>query len=159
MNRGPSEEVMRRSKTCLLTVATDDFVPGAFVIGLLVIDEGLVREGCYAGLLEMVSEETWRHTRVRPADQLVLNRYFAGRQTLVSSTCNYLPTMDLTQLPQQRGVARIGRARLAHRRLGPVLHAARARQRLHHPRRCGGDVQHRLRRHATARSSAWNARV
>ena len=48
-----------------------------------------MREGCYAGLLAMVSEETWRHAGVRLADQLVLNRYFAGRQTLVSSTWNY----------------------------------------------------------------------
>ena len=61
-----------------------------FNSGLLLIDERLVREGCYAGLLAMVSEETWRHAEVRIADQLVLNRYFAGRQTLVSSTYNYL---------------------------------------------------------------------
>ena len=60
-----------------------------FNSGLLLIDERLVREGCYAGLLAMVSEETWRHAEVRIADQLVLNRYFAGRQTLVSSTWNY----------------------------------------------------------------------
>ena len=61
-----------------------------FNSGLLLIDEGLVREGCYAGLLAMVSGETWRHAGVRITDQLVLNRYFAGRQTLVSSTYNYL---------------------------------------------------------------------
>ena len=48
-----------------------------------------MREGCYAGLLAMVSEETWRHAGVRLADQLVLNRYFAGRRTLVNSTWNY----------------------------------------------------------------------
>ena len=63
---------------------------GTFNSGLLLIDEGLVRAGCYAGLLEMVSGETWRRARVRIADQLVLNRYFAGRRTLVSSTYNYL---------------------------------------------------------------------
>ena len=69
-----------------------------FNSGLLLIDERLVREGCYAGLLAMVSEETWRHAGVRLADQLVLNRYFAGRQTLVSSTWNYpIPQADVVR--------------------------------------------------------------
>ena len=85
---------------------------GTFNSGLLLIDEGLVREGCYAGLLEMVSEETWRHTRVRIADQLVLNRYFAGRQTLVSSTYNYLlPQADLIRAREGIG---IGSAKVLH---------------------------------------------
>ena len=85
---------------------------GTFNSGLLVIDEGLVREGCYAGLLELVSEETWRHTRVRIADQLVLNRYFAGRQTLVSSTYNYL--LPLADLIRAREGVGIGSAKVLH---------------------------------------------
>ena len=32
----------------------------------------------------MVAPETWRASRVSLTDQLLLNRYFAGRQTLVS---------------------------------------------------------------------------
>ena len=69
---------------------------GTFNSGLLLIDGKLVEEGCYADLLAMVSVETWRHAKVRIADQLVLNRYFAGRQTLVSSTYNYLiPQADV----------------------------------------------------------------
>ena len=85
---------------------------GTFNSGLLVIDEGLVREGCYAGLLEMVSEETWRHARVRIADQLVLNRYFAGRRTLVSSTYNYL--LPLAGLIRAREGIGIGSAKVLH---------------------------------------------
>ena len=78
---------------------------GTFNSGLLLIDEGLVRAGCYAGLLEMVSGETWRRARVRIADQLVLNRYFAGRQTLVSSTYNYLlPRADVIQAREGVGI-------------------------------------------------------
>ena len=78
---------------------------GTFNSGLLLIDEGLVREGCYAGLLEMVSGETWRRARVRIADQLVLNRYFAGRRTLVSSTYNYLlPQADVIRAREGIGI-------------------------------------------------------
>ena len=78
---------------------------GTFNSGLLLIDEGLVREGCYAGLLEMVSGETWRRARVRIADQLVLNRYFAGRRTLVSSTYNYLlPRADVIRAREGIGI-------------------------------------------------------
>ena len=78
---------------------------GTFNSGLLLIDERLVREGCYAGLLEMVSGETWRRARVRIADQLVLNRYFAGRRTLVSSTYNYLlPQADVIRAREGIGI-------------------------------------------------------
>ncbi len=85
---------------------------GTFNSGLLLIDEGLVREGCYAGLLEMVSGETWRRARVRIADQLVLNRYFAGRRTLVSSTYNYLlPQADVIRAREGIG---IGSAKVLH---------------------------------------------
>ena len=78
---------------------------GTFNSGLLLIDERLVREGCYAGLLEMVSGETWRRARVRIADQLVLNRYFAGCRTLVSSTYNYLlPQADVIRAREGIGI-------------------------------------------------------
>ena len=78
---------------------------GTFNSDLLLIDEGLVRAGCYAGLLEMVSGETWRRARVRIADQLVLNRYFAGRRTLVSSTYNYLlPQADVIRAREGIGI-------------------------------------------------------
>ena len=61
-----------------------------FNSGLLVIDERLLGERSYGGLLALVSPETWRGTDTPHTDQLVLNRYFAGRQTLVGWTYNYL---------------------------------------------------------------------
>ena len=61
-----------------------------FNCGFLVIDERLRRKAVYADLLRMLSPETWRGVKAVSTDQLVLNRYFAGRQTLVSSTYNYL---------------------------------------------------------------------
>ena len=44
----------------------------------------------YADLLAMLSPESWLDAGSPYTDQLLLNRYFAGRQTLVSSTYNYL---------------------------------------------------------------------
>ena len=55
-----------------------------FGAGFLLIDAGLVEEDCYPDLLALVSPETWRRTATTHTDQLVLNLYFAGRQTLVS---------------------------------------------------------------------------
>jgi lipopolysaccharide biosynthesis glycosyltransferase len=67
--------------------------PGAlerpFNSGLLLIDARLRGERTYSELLTLVSPETWRGTKAHFSDQLVLNRYFAGRQTLVPSTYNY----------------------------------------------------------------------
>lgn len=61
-----------------------------FNCGFLVVDGSLLNPGVYADLLRLVAPETWRGVKAVSTDQLVLNRYFAGRQTLVSSTYNYL---------------------------------------------------------------------
>ena len=64
-----------------------------FGSGLLMIDGRLIADGRhYEALLEQVSPETWaggaRHT-----DQFVLNRHFAGRQTLVDWRYDYVVPM------------------------------------------------------------------
>ncbi len=60
-----------------------------FNSGFLLIDEGLTGERAYAELLDLVAPETWRGADTVHTDQLLLNRHFAGRQSLVSSTYNY----------------------------------------------------------------------
>ncbi len=60
-----------------------------FNSGLLLIDEALTGERAYAELLGLVTPDTWRGTDTIHTDQLLLNRHFAGRQSLVSSTYNY----------------------------------------------------------------------
>ena len=67
-----------------------DTLAQTFNSGLLVIDEQLTGADVYADLLALLRAETWAEVKVNISDQLVLNRYFAGRQTLVSSTYNYL---------------------------------------------------------------------
>lgn len=65
-----------------------------FNSGFLVIDgdESCMGEHVYADLLAILAAEHWRRfsLKVPLTDQPVLNRYFAGRQTLVSWTYNYL---------------------------------------------------------------------
>jgi len=68
-----------------------EVIEGTFNSGFLVIDGRLTGEGVYADLLSMVRSETWHGTAMGIMDQLLLNRYFAGRRTLVSSTYNYIP--------------------------------------------------------------------
>ena len=60
-----------------------------FGTGFLLIDPGLVEEACYAELLALVSPETWRGSATWHTDQFILNRCFAGRQTLVSWTYDF----------------------------------------------------------------------
>ena len=60
-----------------------------FSCGLLLIDGRLTGARAYAELLAMVTPETWRGTETIHSDQFMLNRHFAGRQTLVSSIYNY----------------------------------------------------------------------
>ena len=61
-----------------------------FNSGFLLIDGSCTGEQVYAELLALMAPEAWRGTATRLGDQDVLNRYFAGRQTLVDWTYNYL---------------------------------------------------------------------
>ena len=61
-----------------------------FNSGFLLIDGSCTGERVYADLLSRMAPEAWRGAVVRFGEQDVLNRYFAGRQTLVDWTYNYL---------------------------------------------------------------------
>ena len=61
-----------------------------FNSGFLLIDGSCTGERVYADLLARMAPEAWRGAVVRFSEQDVLNRYFAGRQTLVDWTYNYL---------------------------------------------------------------------
>ena len=61
-----------------------------FGAGFLLIDGRLVEADCYADLLALVSPETWHGTDTPHTDQFVLNLHFAGRQTLVSWTYDFV---------------------------------------------------------------------
>ena len=60
-----------------------------FNSGFLLIDGSCTGERVYADLLARMAPEAWRGAISRIGDQDVLNRYFAGRQTLVDWTYNY----------------------------------------------------------------------
>ena len=62
---------------------------GTFNCGLLLIDACLTGEPTCSELLALVAPETWEGTETVHSDQFLLNRYFAGRQTLVSAIWNY----------------------------------------------------------------------
>ena len=71
--------------------APADALERTFGAGFLLIDRQLIDDGAYDALLAWVTPETWRDTSTTPhTDQLVLNRCFAGRQTLVSRAYDFV---------------------------------------------------------------------
>ena len=65
-----------------------------FGSGFLMIDGKLLADGChYEDLLALVSPEAWRDRATMHTDQFVLNRHFAGRQTLVDWRYDYVVPM------------------------------------------------------------------
>ena len=58
--------------------------------GFLLVDAALLGEGSYANLLAMLTPETWPDPGMFHTKQFLQNRCFAGRQTLISSTYNFL---------------------------------------------------------------------
>lgn len=70
--------------------ATGTVIEQPFNSGLLAIDGAICGPARHADLLALATPETWRDAHEELLDQLVLNRYFSGRQTLFDSTYNYL---------------------------------------------------------------------
>ena len=110
---------LRRDATTYLPV--DDSAPKAgtvgdtFNAGVLLIDGSLLRRPVYDDLVAMVAPSTWRGVKAVNTDQLVLNRYFAGRQTLASATYNYLVT-NAAAIRAREGIG-IDAARVLHFKL------------------------------------------
>ena len=85
----------RRDAATFLPLGDSDPLPAGildrtFNDGFLLIDAALVGEGTYMDLLSMVTPETWRNTSTSHCKQFLHNRYFARRQTLISSTYNFV---------------------------------------------------------------------
>ena len=83
-----------------------------FNSGFLLIGASCTGERVYADLLARMAPEMWRGLAVRHGAQKVLNRYFAGRQTLVDWTYNY-PVSDAAAVRARTGLD-AGRAKVLH---------------------------------------------
>ena len=68
----------------------DGVLERTFNDGLLLIDARLGGEAVYAGLSSLLAAGTWADTGTPHTKQFLQNRVLSGRQTLMSSTYNYL---------------------------------------------------------------------
>ena len=80
----------RDKATFMVTDDPADAFARTFNDGFLLIDAALLGEGSYAELLAMLTPETWPDPDMFHTKQFLQNRCFAGRQTLISSTYNFL---------------------------------------------------------------------
>ena len=87
-------------------------VESAFNSGFLLVDERLTGGSVYSDLLAGVSPESLRDVRCRIGDQPLLNRYFTGRQTMISSTYNFL-IPHAAQIRAREGLD-VGDAKVLH---------------------------------------------
>ena len=85
-----------------------------FGAGFLLIDSKLVEESAYEALLALVAPETWHGTATHHTDQLVLNRCLGGRQTLVSSTYDFVLDRDWAMLIKARDGVDVEEAKVLH---------------------------------------------
>lgn len=61
-----------------------------FNSGLFLVDDSLLTDKIYSGILELVDKRIYKTPNMMLADQVVLNLYFAGRQHIVSGKYNFL---------------------------------------------------------------------
>ena len=85
-----------------------------FGAGFLLIDAKLIEENAYEALLALLIPETWHGTATHHTDQLVLNRCFGGRQTLVSSTYDFVLDRDSAALVKARDGVSAEEAKALH---------------------------------------------
>ena len=88
-------------------MATDDPADAfaqTFNDGFLLIDAALLGESSYAELLAMLTPETWPDPDMFHTKQFLQNRYLAGRQTIISSTYNFL-LASAAQIRDREGLA------------------------------------------------------
>lgn len=85
-----------------------------FDSGMMLIDSGLGGERTYGELLARMEGRQWRRLgqEVTLSGRPILNRYFAGRQTLVSWTYNYL-LPEAADIQAREGLA-AGDAKVLH---------------------------------------------
>ena len=81
---------LRREPATFLPTLAGEGLDRTFNSGFMLIDGRLPGPRSYSDLLDLVTPETWRGTHTRTSDQFVLNRWLAGRHTLVGWTYNYL---------------------------------------------------------------------
>ena len=112
---GPFHCGHRRDAATFLETA-EPAGPGAlertFNAGFLLIDAALTGGRDYGGLLSQVAPGRWRGVAAAQTDQIVYNRHFAGRQTLVGATYNYL-LAHARDIRAHEGLA-AGQARVLH---------------------------------------------
>ena len=80
----------RDKATFMATDDPTDAFAQTFNDGFLLIDAALLGESSYAELLAMLTPETWPDPDMFHTKQFLQNRYLAGRQTIISSTYNFL---------------------------------------------------------------------
>ena len=93
---------------------SSDALKDTFGAGFLLIDSRLIEENAYEALLALLVPETWHGTATYHTDQLVLNRCFGGRQTLVSSAYDFVLDRDSAALVKARDGVDIEDAKALH---------------------------------------------
>ena len=95
-------------------IESTDALKDTFGAGFLLIDSKLIEENAYEALLALLTPETWHGTATHHTDQLVLNRCFGGRQTLVSSTYDFVLDRDSAALVKARDGVSVEEAKALH---------------------------------------------
>ena len=110
---------MARDRETFAPVAAESagVLQGTFGAGFLLVDSKLIEGNAYEALLALLAPETWRGTATHHTDQLVLNRCFGGRQTLVGSTYDFV--LERAALIKAREGVDIEDAKALHF-IGPV---------------------------------------
>ncbi len=76
------------------SIIKGEVLHNTFNAGLMLFDRQLLNADAYTELLALLTKETWQNIEASHTDQVVLNLYFNGVQTLLSGSYNYLITFQ-----------------------------------------------------------------
>jgi len=68
-----------------------EFIKQPINSGFLMLSKGLFVEGLYEDLVNFIQPDHWKNTTIRLTDQLIINKFFNNKITIIDARYNYRP--------------------------------------------------------------------
>lgn len=110
--RGNCRRTSNFSEVSARDAAGEALLCETFNSGFMVFDSELLNQSAYQAILDMITPDRWMDDHTGHTDQMLLNKFFAGRQTIVPSEYNY-PLLHHDILTKRIGMP-VERAKVLH---------------------------------------------
>lgn len=73
------------------TVDNEDYIENPVNSGFMMINKGLLLKGIYENIVNSIQAKHWENTKTQLTDQLIINKFFNNKITIIDARYNYRP--------------------------------------------------------------------